>query len=118
MWIGVAPGNNFLVFKSHQDKYLSHNGGGHMRADRGESANWEKFTPVYLGGNRVAIKGTNNQFMCCNQGKNVQMNRGGIGAWEQFYIYKTSSCNVFGLAAGNDCIAIKSAGWGKFLAAE
>ena len=46
------------------------------------------------------------------------MNRGGIGAWEQFYIYKTSSCNVFGLAAGNDCIAIKSAGWGKFLAAE
>jgi hypothetical protein len=56
--------------------------------------------------------------MCCNGGNNVQMNRGGIGGWEQFYIYKTASCNVAGLAAGNDCIAIKSASWGKFLVAE
>jgi hypothetical protein len=116
---GLANGHSFVVFKSHFGKWLSINdwNGNNPRADRSRNGRLEKFRIHLLGGNQVAIKGWNNKWMSCQLNGNLQINRDRLGSLEKFYIYTTSSC-ASGLEVGDDCLAIKSAKFGKWVVAE
>jgi hypothetical protein len=66
---GLAPGKDFVVFKSVKNgRFMSHAGGGRMKADRVDNGPWEKFRPYFLGGDLVGLKAWNNRWVCCENG--------------------------------------------------
>jgi len=117
---GVAPGHEFVVFKSIHGKFLSLGdwAGNNPSNDRTHCGRWEKFEVELVGDNQIAIKGWNGKWMSCRRNGNLQINRPRVGGWEKFHVYTTSNCDRRGLAIGDDCLALKSVRWRKFVVAE
>ena len=69
---GLEAGNQWVVLKTNDGKYLTDNSGGHMRHEDGEGKPLQKFNYHGWEGDKVGIVGYNDKWASCN-GEKMEM---------------------------------------------